>query len=340
MEILAPTSTELTPSGNAGLSHLPSLDGLRGIAVLAVVAFHFDQNLLSGGFLGVSVFFTLSGFLISRLLLHEVAATGTISLLRFYDRRFRRLLPAASMTIIGTAIWVLAVGRRSLLPAGDVRASALWHFNWHELSKDVAYGAADSSALAHFWSLAIEEQFYFAYPVLLFGVAAIAGRSLRPVILSATVVAAVLAVTLDSYFNTFSRLFEILAGCAVAAIAVPNGGKFVRSIVTAASLAILGILMVLTELPSGGELPTVAIFLTAGTTVAIISVAGTSGRRSFLGHPVLRSIGTYSYSIYLWHWPVFVLVDNRLVQVLLTISLSLVSFHCVEQPIRRLRTAQ
>lgn len=325
-----PTSTAQHTLGR--LSHIPALDGLRGLSVLAVVLYHFDDRILAGGFLGVSVFFTLSGFLISRILLHEAETTGTISVRRFFDRRFRRLLPAASLAIIGTSAWVLASGRRHLLPAGDVRSSALWHFNWHELSKDISYGAADSSALGHFWSLAIEEQFYFVYPVIILGLLRVNKRCVRPAILGAAIVSILLASMLDSYYNTFSRSFEILAGCAAA---THSTAKIRGSLATSGPLVALIALMALTTLPTGGELPTIAVFLTAGATVMIIHASQTTGGHPILTHPVLRTLGTYSYSIYLWHWPVFVLVDNALIRIALTVLLSVGSYHLVEQPIRR-----
>lgn len=334
--------TAQTPQVNRpqALSHIASLDGLRGVSVLAVVVFHVNEDLLPGGYLGVSVFFTLSGFLITRLLLRETGSTGTISLRQFYDRRFRRLLPAASVTIIATALWVLVVDRRSLLAEGDVRASALWHFNWHELSKEVAYGAADASALAHYWSLSIEEQFYFVYPIVLLALARTAPRMLRPTIYLLLAGSIPLAIIIDNYFNTFSRLFEILAGCAIAVVVSANPAvrKGVGTTVTVTAMLILTVAMFRTPLPSGGELPTLAIFATTGATLAIIYVSAASDGNGPLAGRGLRTLGTYSYSIYLWHWPILVLVDNVVVQLALTAALSVLSFQFVEQPLRRLRS--
>ena len=161
------------------LTHLPALDGIRGLAVLAVFAFHAGFGWAPGGFLGVSVFFTLSGYLITRLLLDDGWTHDHIDLLRFWARRVRRLLPAALVTI--AFVMVLSATVLRVQPGvvrGDALAALAYVANWRFLFTGQSYTAlfAAPSPLLHFWSLAIEEQFYLVYPLVCLGVIAIAGR--------------------------------------------------------------------------------------------------------------------------------------------------------------------
>ena len=166
------------PTGSGRLAHIAALDGVRGLAVLAVVVYHLDADLLPGGFLGVSLFFTLSGFLITNLLVAEWRATGTIDLGSFWSRRFRRLLPASvagiALVIVLSPAWT--ANQLAGLP-GDVAGALGYVANWRFITGGDRYGAGFEapSPLLHYWSLAIEEQFYLVVGALTVVLAA--GRS-------------------------------------------------------------------------------------------------------------------------------------------------------------------
>ena len=153
-------------------TYRPALDGVRALAVYIVVLYHAGVASLSDGFVGVDLFFVLSGFLVSTILFEELADTGRLDLVRFYDRRIRRLLPAAAVVIVAScavSLILLSTVRRAPL-IGDAQAALLYVANWHFLIQSNDYFAAttmDASLFLHFWSLSIEEQFYFFFPVLL-----------------------------------------------------------------------------------------------------------------------------------------------------------------------------
>ena len=218
-----------TPTAGA---HLPGLDGLRAVAVLAVLGYHLWPDLVPGGFLGVTVFFVLSGFLITRLLLAEHDATTTISLRGFWGRRARRLLPASLATlVVVSAIWMLE-GWLTRAFAADILWSLADLANWHTLASGATYGAAGvDSPVLHFWSLAIEEQCYLVLPLVAWAVLRWRGWSVRTLGRVVTVLlAASLAYTAvhrgDAnlvYLSTFSRVAELLVGVLLA-VAVARRG--------------------------------------------------------------------------------------------------------------------
>ena len=228
--------TEPTPASAPRLRHVPALDGLRGVAVLVVVAFHLDR--LQGGFLGVDLFFVLSGYLITSLLLVEHAGSGAVRLGRFWARRARRLLPALLLMLVGMTLLVgtlTPAGERPLL-RGDGLATLGYAANWQAMADDVGYWDifVQPSPLDHMWSLAIEEQFYVVWPLLAAGLLALAARRGRrgPPLVAAVAGAgavasfAVMAATyseLDTsraYYGTDARLGPTLLGVALAALTV------------------------------------------------------------------------------------------------------------------------
>ena len=168
------------PSRSSRLTHLPALDGLRGVAVIAVLCFHGGFSWAKGGFLGVSMFFTLSGFLITSLLLREWGTDRHIDLRAFWSRRFRRLMPAALATLVGVCVLAWWLGTHAELHSLrlDVWAAVAYVANWRFIFAGRSYADLFSapSPVQHFWSLAVEEQFYFVYPLIAFG----ALRARRP----------------------------------------------------------------------------------------------------------------------------------------------------------------
>ncbi|MGZ4758484.1 MAG: acyltransferase family protein, partial [Acidimicrobiales bacterium] len=224
----AVSSDEVTVRAPRDTVRVPALDGLRGIAVLAVVMYHLAPDRLPGGFLGVSMFFVLSGFLITSLLLSESASRGRIGLRSFWRRRFRRLLPAALVGLALAVVVAALVGdphQLRTLP-GDVASAAAYVANWHFIAQGVAYGVhyQQPSVVQHFWSLAIEEQFYIVVALLAFALArASASRRTWGLVFGILAVASMAATLalgsanqIEVYFGTGPRAFELLAGSLLA----------------------------------------------------------------------------------------------------------------------------
>ncbi|NBP49618.1 MAG: acyltransferase [Actinobacteria bacterium] len=174
-----PTAGTPVPAANPGhLAYLPGLDGLRALSVLAVIVYHANKSWLGGGFLGVEVFFVISGYLITTLLLNESERTGSISLRQFWIRRARRLLPALWTMLVMVVLWCAAFEREALGQLrGDVVAAVLYGFNWFQVWMGTSYfGQLGLVPLRHLWSLAVEEQFYLVWPVLIAVLLRVVGR--------------------------------------------------------------------------------------------------------------------------------------------------------------------
>jgi len=336
--------------------HVPALEGLRGVAVVAVVVFHLDASWLPGGYLGVDVFFVLSGFLITGLLLGELGRAGRVDLARFWHRRALRLLPALLLVILGVT---------ALLPTMDPvdqgrrvpeLLAALGHVaNWQMIEAGAGYfaGFSEVSPLRHLWSLAVEGQFYLAWPLVVWlarssrrtGVVAAAGAVAS---IAAMVVLHDPGATDRAYLGTDTRVHQLLIG-ALVAVAVDRGVHTARPVPRHAGLLpLLGIGVLFWALPGTSSLyyrggSVVVALLAAALVLALHCGAPVAGR--ILSHPVLEHIGQRSYGIYLAHWPVIVLVDAGqvgfdgpalvAVQVLLSLALAELSYVLVEQPIRR-----
>lgn len=360
-------SGESTPSEPArSLPHVRGLDGLRGLAVVGVLLFHGGFSWAEGGFLGVSLFFTLSGYLITSLLLAERASTSRIALGNFWTRRVRRLLPAALAAISAVAIygWFFASDVQQINLRGDLLGSLFYVANWRFVFRGSSYADIQNgqSLVQHFWSLAIEEQFYVLWPLLAAGALALwARRGLT--ILTAILIAAsvgccllmwnVLGSSTDTiYFSTQTRAAEILVG-ALLALLVPLGGRRPRALVGSRSLAIAApvavlLLLVLWSMTSqasawlyNGGFALHALI--AAVVIAAVVVGGTLCDR--LAARPLVAIGLVSYGLYLYHWPVFaILTEDRVglgqygtfaVRIAVTVVIAVISYHYLEQPIRR-----
>lgn len=304
------------------LPYVPALDSLRAIAVLGVLAYHHDPAGVPGGWLGVSMFFTLSGFLIAGLLLAEHESSGRIDLRAFWSRRIRRLLPA-SLVAIGLAFVVLVVDSAqepaSVFP--DLRAAVLNIANWHFVAADSPYAGLDSapSPVQHYWSLAIEEQFYLLFPV----VAAVAlRRRLLPVVVGAVIVASLgLQVLLSgdvdrAYFGTDTRAAELAAGVGLA-LALPGLRRLLAGrdrwvdvwggVAVAATIALFGGATLTGDLVRSGGLTAITV-VWVGLLVA--SVCGRAFPRLIARGP-LPPLGRISYGIYLYHWPVYLVATSE-----------------------------
>jgi peptidoglycan/LPS O-acetylase OafA/YrhL len=352
-----------------GIAHEPALDGLRGLAVAAVVVFHLDR--IRGGFLGVDLFFVLSGFLITSLLVAEHGRRRAIDLGRFWVRRARRLLPALFLTLIGVSVLLvrLVPGPYRARFRDDALATLFYVANWQRMTSKLGYWDMFSapSPFDHMWSLAIEEQFYVVWPLVAFLVMSLARRRGSPraerwlgivAAAGAAVSLALLWITYSpidtnrAYFSTDTRIGPTLLGAALAVLAARRVRRDARPTlaVELLALAALGWMTWSMFCVDGvsswyyrGGLATFAL----ATLVVIHAVTG--GPPGPLGRALswrpLRLLGLISYGVYLWHWPVIVFFDaDRVgldglaldaVRVALTLVVSIASFVLVERPIRR-----
>ena len=349
--------------------YLPGLDGLRALAVGAVVAYHMDLGWAQGGLLGVGVFFTLSGYLITDLLLGQYERTGGLQLVDFWLRRARRLLPALFVMLTVVLAWVTLLDR-SLLPAvrGAASASAVYVTNWWLIVEHSSYFAqfAPPSPLGHLWSLAVEEQFYLIWPWLLWiglrwmrkgagSYKRLAAASLLLAAASAVAMALLYRPGYDPtriYDGTDTRAFALLIGAALAfvwpstrlPVRVDRRSRWVLDGAGVAGLAVFAVLVWRTSeyspfLYRGGLV--LLSFATALMVAAAASPASRFGR--ILGGESLRWLGVRSYGIYLWHFPIIVLTtpaaggdtpSRRVLQLAAIIGCAAVSWRYIEEPIR------
>jgi len=346
----------------------PDVQGLRAFAILVVVLDHLF-GWPTGGFIGVDVFFVISGFLITGLLLREYERTGHISFVGFYRRRVKRIMPAAVLVLAATvaAAFFLFGRARFLSTVTDAIWSLLFAANWRFASVGTDYFQASGpvSPLQHFWSLAVEEQFYFVWPwlmllvfvVFLRGRSAAAGNGARVAAGIAIAVVSVMSFgwalwqTAENptlaYFSTFTRGWELGVGAALAVIApwLTRLPSWMRPILAWVGLAGMTASLFLINSASVFPAPTAALPVLA-TALVIAAGSGAADHRTLglLTNPVSQYLGNISYSMYLWHWPIIVFggvlltgdgVFDETLLIAAIILASVYSYHLVEDPIRR-----
>ncbi|MET0421618.1 MAG: acyltransferase family protein [Acidimicrobiia bacterium] len=362
------SDTAIAPPPHLG--YQPALDGLRAIAAGSVLLYHGGVTWSSGGFLGVDVFFVLSGFLITSLLITEWQRTGGIAILSFYGRRLRRLLPAMLLMLAAVLVYAAVLAPESQLHQlrGDFLGSLGYVANWRLVFEHRGYfdAFATPSPLTHTWSLGVEEQWYLIWPIVVIGLLKLTKRANRSIGLAGAVVG-VLCVASTMwmawlyapgtdpsrvYYGTDTRAQELLAGALLAFLCVWFGRYTVRApargFLNLAGVAGLGWMFVLfatvddrtTWLYQGGML----LFSFVIALVIFAAVQPTGVVRTALSPRPLRWLGTISYGLYLWHWPIYVVVNaDRMgfsgatllaVRLALTVATATASYYLVERPIR------
>lgn len=353
--------------------HAPALDGLRGLAVAAVVAYHFRSDVLPGGFIGVDMFFVLSGFLLSALLVREVEANGRLALGQFFIRRLRRLLPATLLVLLAIAVYALTWANDSELDRlREHSIGALTYTtNWLFIADGTTYTdvVLGSSPLRHMWSLAIEEQFYIVLALVVALLAAVSKSSPRAMRQRLGIGAFLLggfsaswmlvlevggSDTSRIYFGSDTRVQAMLFGVGVGAIwgdrLLGRDRSTLIAPITAGAGSVAAVaLLALFSIYAAED---ARWMFRGGFTVvalaAVVSIVGALTFRPFervLSITPLTSLGEISYGVYLWHWPVLIVLDeDRLgfggialtaTQIAISLGVATLSYAVVEQPIRR-----
>jgi peptidoglycan/LPS O-acetylase OafA/YrhL len=356
--------TAVGDSGPASQAYRPHLDGLRAVAVYLVLLFHAGVDRFSGGYIGVDVFFVLSGYLVTQLLLRDIVAQGSIRFGRFYSRRFRRLLPAAFVTLLVTAAVYTAIATRLEVAdtVGSFKAAFLYSANWYFIHQSRGYFGADISAnpVLHFWSLAVEEQFYLLWPLALGGLF-LATRRLTParrmpairlVVAGGALASAAWALSLRTsspdraYYGTDTRAYELLAGALLALVPVlmVSAARHRRAmrVVTTVSVLALGIIASTYVHFDAIERGIAVTITTCAILVAIEAADGGVVKRLLSSSPIVY-LGRISYGTYLWHWIVILVllrsfhtssIATVAIAGLVATALASLSFEMLEHPIR------
>ena len=395
-----------TPSLQGGrLPYLPGLDGMRAIAVMAVMVYHANHAWLPGGFLGVEMFFVISGYLITSLLVGEHERRGRIDLVQFWRRRFRRLLPALFVMLAGMAIFMALFKRTPMgRTRGDFAGGIFYISNWYQIAVGQGYTANEAFVpFRHLWSLAVEEQYYLLWPLVMVAVLMRSSRRQRPRLAlwfagASVAVALMVAVlfrggdvaatcTADQrqgywslfgrcinvnealYLGTFSRAGGLLLGAAFAMVWRPQALMRGRMRHRAGlldgagvfGLLVLGWLMTSLWLSKGGRHFGIRFdsalfrggFLLTGVATVVVIAAVTHERSSLgrlLGTPALNWVGTRSYGLYLFSWPIYQILRGEagqpltltqfVVAIVITVPITEASYRFIEVPIRQGRLAE
>jgi peptidoglycan/LPS O-acetylase OafA/YrhL len=350
-----------------GVGFRPDIQGLRAVAVLLVLLSHVGFGFAAGGYVGVDVFFVVSGFLITALLVKEVFDTGKISIVGFYARRARRILPVASVVTMATALgaWLWFPVTRLEAVMQDAYTVIVYVVNYRFVSEQTEYLNAGQmpSPLQQFWSLAVEEQFYIVWPLLLIGLMFLVGRSPRKLVGAAVgACIAIFAISLvlsvivteqsqpTAYYAAHTRIWELAAGAFLALVlpALKRTPKVLGLILGIAGLAaIIGSALLYDDATAFPGYT--ALLPVVGTMLVIVAGSGpaTGPASALLSTGPFQFVGKISYSLYLWHWPILILlplgldVENSLllntVLIVLTFAIAQLSYACIEQPVRNAR---
>lgn len=355
----------------AGSGRIDALDGIRALAVTAVVAYHLFPTALPGGFLGVDVFFVLSGYLITRGLALGIASGRGVGLARFWVRRTVRLLPAlVVMLVVVTAAAGLAGGAAAVRLRPQLVAALTYTSNWYQADAGLSYFEnSEPPVLQHLWSLAVEEQFYLFWPLLLIAIVVVTGSAraaagVTAVLAAASAIAMAVAFVPGEdpsrlYFGTDTHGFSLLIGAVAALVSLSPTAWVTRWLtapvgwrreaqgpvtVVAVLVCVLGVLLI-------GETSTFAyrggiVLVDLAAAVAVLAVAAPGAASPLLAARPLVWVGRRSYGIYLWHWPPIVLLaglapampgtTRAALVVVLTLGLAALSWRYVEQPAQRL----
>jgi len=352
------------------MGYQPGLDGLRAISVIAVILYHAGFGWMPGGFLGVEVFFVVSGYLITSLLINERERDGSVSLRGFWTRRARRLFPALAVVLLAVTLWALLFG--SAEQAAQIKRDLPWSIgylaNWGQIVGGVPYFAdLDPPLLRHLWSLAVEEQWYVLWPFAFIGLMRLSRLRVRVSVIAAAAFGSWLLMWLAhrdapaaflgwdptnfAYLSTPTRASGLLLGALVAFVWRPwrdarADERLSRPLDLTAGIAV-GVLLAAfigAHLTEGYMYPWVLALTSVASLVAIMVVVhpAAAGARWVFGSSWLTAIGRRSYGLYLWHWPIFVIAsatDGSWLRVvaasLVTVVIAEVSYRVIETPVRR-----
>ncbi len=347
--------------------YMPGLDGVRAVAVIAIIIYHLNPQWLSGGFLGVDTFFVISGYLITSLLLTEYHNTGKIELMSFWLRRVKRLIPAVLFLVMGVIVLSLIFMPTEIQKVrADSIAAIFYVSNWWYIMQNVDYFEQFAvQPLKHLWSLAIEEQFYLVFPIVLLSLLSFIRRlkSIRIIFLILLVISMIAMMVLyvpnenvaRVYFGTDTRIQTLLMGVLLALVWPPfqlkaKVNRQMRTMIDTAGVVGLAILFICFKFVSetNSILYYGGFFLISTVTLLVIasSVHPSGYFAKFLGNKVFTFIGSRSYSLYLWHYPIIVLIYHQFVQgqipplvyvveILLMVLMAEFSYKFIEQPFRK-----
>ncbi|MEJ7584698.1 MAG: acyltransferase family protein [Acidimicrobiales bacterium] len=352
--------------GSKNSTYRAHLDGLRALAVYLVVLFHAGADRFSGGFIGVDVFFVLSGYLVTQVLMRDLGGSGSIRYGRFYARRFRRLLPAAFVVLVITAAAFTAVASPAdALAALDAfKAAFLYSANWFFIHRSDAYfgETVATNPVMHFWSLAVEEQFYLLWPLVLGSLFWLAGRffqgrssAVRVAVGAGVLASAIWALTLRSdspnraYYGTDARAYQLLAGASIALAPglIRTLSRFPRVMRPLAPTGVATLLMLASSwVHLDAVVRGVAVTVTACALIVAVESVDSGLVQGMLSRPPIVYLGKISYGTYLWHWPV-ILIAARLFELssvatvgitaLVATGLASLSYQLLERPLRESR---